>query len=43
MAIKDPTLVHKAKRSKNFTVLAVLAAWILLLFGATMVRIATGH
>ena len=41
--IKNPSPVHAQKRSKNFTMLAILAAWILLLFTATMVRIAMGH
>lgn len=43
MAIKDPSPVHRAKRSKNFTVLAVLLAFIILVFAATLVRMKLGQ
>ena len=40
MFIKNPTPVHAAKRQKNFTMLAVLVALIVLLFAVTLVRTA---
>ena len=43
MTLKDPTPVHAQKRSKNFVLLAVLVAWVVILFAATLVRIANGH
>jgi hypothetical protein len=43
MAIKDPSPVHAAKRSKNFTILAVLVAFIALVFAATLVRMSVGQ
>ncbi len=43
MQVKDPSPVHAQKRSKNFTLLAVLAAWIIVMFIVTMIKIATGH
>jgi hypothetical protein len=43
MTIKDPSLVHAAKRGKNFTVLAVLVAFIVLIFAGTLVRMKLGQ
>lgn len=40
MKMSDPTPVHAQKRGKNFAMLAILVAWIVLLFGVTLVKIA---
>jgi predicted nucleic acid-binding Zn ribbon protein len=34
--------IHKRKRSKNFMILAAIAAWIVLIWIVTMVKIANG-
>ncbi len=34
--------IHKRKRSKNFMILAAIAAWIALIWVITMVKIAHG-
>ena len=36
------TDLHKKKRAKNFMILAAIAAWIVLIWSITMVKIAHG-
>ncbi len=40
MQITDPTPLHAQKRSKNMTLLIVFLVWVVVLFAATIVRIA---
>ena len=35
--------IHKRKRAKNFIVLAAIAAWIVLIWAITMIKIANSH
>jgi len=34
--------LHKRKRAKNFMILAAIAAWIVLIWAITMIKIANG-
>lgn len=34
--------LHKKKRAKNFALLAAIAAWIVLIWAITMIKIANG-
>jgi len=34
--------IHKRKRAKNFMILGAIAAWIVLIWTVTMIRIANG-
>lgn len=43
MAIKDPSPIHAAKRSKNFALLGIIVLLIVLLFATTLVRTAMTH
>ncbi len=36
------TDLHKRKRAKNFMILAAIAAWIVLIWAITMIRISNG-
>lgn len=34
--------IHKRKRTKNFMILGAIAAWIVLIWAVTMIKIANG-
>ena len=43
MIVKDEHELHKRRRGRNFALGGVLAAFVLIVFAVTVVKLASGH